>query len=271
MSERQSHSSLVQVRRDAGVVTLTLNRPDVLNALTPAMTTELRAALDAVAADASIGAVILAGAGRAFSVGADLRGSAFSASGSADGGYEDWSDGVRAAMECSRILHQMPKPTIAMVRGVAAGAGLGLATACDLRVASSSAAFTTSFVKVGLSGDFGVTYFLTRLVGTAKARELMYLSEKIDAAEALALGLVNRVVADDQLESVTAALAAQIGNGPRIAYRCIKRNLNAAEEGSLERLFEMEAEHIGRTAKTEDHKEAVRAFLEKRPPQFKGR
>lgn len=264
-------SALLQVRRDGAVVTLTLNRPDVLNALTIALIAELRVALDAAATDATVGCVVLTGAGRGFSVGADLReGAVFPAAGAEDHGLEQWADGIRAAMECSRILHQMPKPTIAMMRGVAAGAGLGLAAACDLRIAAPTSTFSTSFVKVGLSDDFGVTYFLTRLVGTAKARELMYLSEKIDAAEALRMGLVNRVVPEEQLEAATAAMAAQIGHGPRVANRYIKCNLNAAEAGSLERFFEIEAEHIARTIKTEDHKEAVRAFMEKRTPHFKG-
>lgn len=266
-----TNCALVLMRRDAGVVTLTLNRPDVLNALTVALVADLRAALESAASDASVGCVVLTGAGRGFSVGADLReGAIFPASSAEEYGQEHWADGIRAATECSRLLHQMPKPTIAMVRGVAAGAGLGLAAACDLRIAAPTAVFSTSFVKVGLSDDFGVTYFLTRLVGTAKARELMYLSEKIDAAEALRIGLVNRVVYEHQIEATVAALAAQIGNGPRVANRYIKRNLNASEAGSLEHLFEVQAEHIARTIKTEDHQEALRAFLEKRAPQFKG-
>lgn len=251
------------------MLTLTLNRPDVLNAFTRELLGDLRAALEAAATDTGIGAVILTGAGRAFCAGADLRDGAVLPERS-KAGLEQLADAVREATRCSALLHQIPKPTIAMIRGVAAGAGLALAAACDLRIASSTATFTTSFVKVGLSGDFGASCFLTRLVGTGKARELMYLSEKVDAAEALRIGLVNRVVADDQLESATAALAARIGNGPRIAYRYLKRNLNAAEEGNSEQLFEMEALHLARTILTDDNEEAVRAFLEKRPPQFRG-
>ena len=125
--------------------------------------------------------------------------------GDAANAHEEWRDSLRGAMEASRLLHQIPKPTIAMIRGPAAGAGLSLATACDLRIASTTAIFTTAFVKVGFSGDFGITYFLTRLVGTAKARELMFLSDKIDAAEALRIGLVNRVVPDEALEAQTMA------------------------------------------------------------------
>lgn len=270
-----SDATLVIARRDAGVLTLTLNRPDSLNALNGPLLQQLRTALVEAAETQDVGAVVLTGAGRAFSSGGDLREGATSrpagAESSAAGGFEEWSDGLRAVMECSRILHRMPKPTIAMVRGAAAGAGLALAAACDLRIASESAVFTTAFIKVGFSGDFGITYFLTRLVGTARARELMYLSEKIDASEALRIGLVNRVVADAELESATAAVAGQIGNGPRVAYRYMKRNLNAAEEGSLEELLDLEAQHLTRTRMTEDHKEAVAAFFQKRPASFKGR
>lgn len=268
-------STLVIKRRDAGVLTLTLNRPESLNALNAPLLSQLRAALEEAADEQEIGAVVLTGAGRGFSAGGDLREGAAarpvkSESTSAEA-FEEWHDGLRSAMECSRILYRMPKPTIAMVRGVAAGAGLSLAAACDLRIASEMSTFTTAFVKVGFSGDFGITYFLTRLIGTARARELMYLSEKIDAAEAFRIGLVNRVVADDRLDSVTAALAAQIGDGPRVAYRYIKRNLNAAEEGTLEQMLDLEAQHLTRTRFTADHHEAVAAFLQKRPPVFKGR
>src|SRR5262245_1960786 len=225
-------SAALQVRREAGVVTLTLNRPDTLNALNAPLLAALRAALEEAASDSSVGAVVLTGAGRGFSSGADLREGAIPpAPASAIDGVEYLTDAVRSVMECARLLHQMPKPTIAMVRGIAAGAGLGLAAACDLRIASTTATFTTSFIRVGLSGDFGISYFLTRLVGSPKARELMYLSERIEAKEALRIGLVNRVVPDDELESLTGALAAQLGNGPRVALRYIKRNLNAAEHG----------------------------------------
>jgi 2-(1,2-epoxy-1,2-dihydrophenyl)acetyl-CoA isomerase len=265
-------SAFVIRNLEQGVLTLTLNRPDSLNALNAPLVTELRAALDAAAHDAEVGAIVLRGAGRGFSAGGDLReGATTRWSGDAANASEEWRDSLRGAMEASRLLHQLPKPTIAMVRGPAAGAGLSLAAACDLRIASTTAVFTTAFVKVGFSGDFGITYFLTRLVGTAKARELMLLSDKIDAAEALRIGLVNRVVPDDALEAQTMAIARQIANGPRIANRYIKQNLNAAEEGRLEQLFDMEATHLTRTRQTQDHVEAAQAFVEKRAPVFRGK
>ena len=265
-------SSPVLRALDQGVLTLTLNRPESLNALNAALVIELRAALDAAARDAEVGAIVLRGAGRGFSAGGDLReGATPRWNGDASNAHEEWRDSLRGAMEVSRLLHQMQKPTIAMVRGPAAGAGLAMAAACDLRIASTTAIFTTAFVKVGFSGDFGITYFLTRLVGTAKARELMFLSDKIDAAEALRIGLVNRVVPDGELEAQTMAVARQIAAGPRIANRYIKQNLNAAEEGRLEQVFDMEATNLTRTRLTQDHAEAAQAFLEKRAPMFKGK
>ena len=255
-----------------GVLTLTLNRPDALNALNAPLVIELKAQLESAARDADVGAIVLRGAGRGFSAGGDLReGATPRWHGDAANAHEEWRDSLRGAMEASRLLHQIQKPTIAMIRGPAAGAGLSLATACDLRIASTTAIFTTAFVKVGFSGDFGITYFLTRLVGTATARELMFLSDKLDAAEALRIGLVNRVVPDEALEAQTMAIARQIASGPRIANRYIKQNLNAAEEGSLEQQFDLEATNLTRTRLTQDHAEAAKAFLEKRPAVFKGK
>jgi 2-(1,2-epoxy-1,2-dihydrophenyl)acetyl-CoA isomerase len=189
----------------------------------------------------------------------------------AGGSLEERAQQLRARMEVSRWLHEMPKPTIAMVRGAAAGAGLSLALACDLRVASDTAKFTTAFARVGYSGDFGGSYFLTRLVGTARARELYFTAELLDAARALAIGLVNRVVPDAELETETLGLAGRLARGPRIAHRYIKRNMNAAESGTLAELLDLEAWHHTRTGLTEDHREAARAFVEKREPLFHGR
>ncbi len=143
------------------------------------------------------------------------------------------SDLLRASMEASRLLHEMPKPTIAMLNGVAAGAGMSLALACDLRIAGRNARMTTAFAKVGLSGDYGGTWFLTQLVGTARARELYFLSDVLDAARIEALGLANRVVADEELAAETMALAERLANGPSVALRYMKRNLNVAESGGL--------------------------------------
>ena len=204
------------------VAVLTLNRPDRLNAMSPAMLDALLEALPRLAADPEVGVVVLTGAGRGFCAGGDVKAMA---EGREFGGttLEEKAQALRSRMEVSRWLHEMPKPTIAMVRGAAAGAGLSLALACDLRVAGDSARFATAFARVGYSGDFGGSWFLTQLVGTAKARELYYTADIVDASQARELGIVNRVVPDGHLEEETMALAARLAQGPRIAYRYMKR------------------------------------------------
>jgi 2-(1,2-epoxy-1,2-dihydrophenyl)acetyl-CoA isomerase len=253
-----------------GVAILTLNRPDRLNAMSGEMLDALLEALPRLADDPAVGVVVLTGAGRGFCAGGDVKAMA---EGREFGGttLEDKAQGLRTRMEVSRWLHELPKPTIAMVRGAAAGAGLSLALACDLRVASDNARFATAFARVGYSGDFGGSWFLTQLVGTAKARELYYTAEIVDAAQALALGMVNRVVPDATLEDETLALARKLASGPRVALRYMKRNMNAAETNSLKEHLDLEAWHHTRTGMTEDHREAARAFVEKREPTFKGR
>jgi 2-(1,2-epoxy-1,2-dihydrophenyl)acetyl-CoA isomerase len=260
---------LLEVIAD-GVAVLTLNRPERLNAMSERMLDGLLEALPRLAERGDVGAVVLTGAGRGFCAGGDVKAMA---EGTEMPGttLEERAHGLRSRMEVSRWLHEMPKPTIAMVKGAAAGAGLSLALACDLRVAGESARFATAFARVGYSGDFGGSYFLTRLVGTAVARELYYTAEIVEAPRALALGLVNRVVPDARLEAETMALAARIARGPRVALSYMKRNMNAAEGGTLKDLLDLEAWHHTRTGMTEDHREAARAFVEKREPTFKGK
>ena len=255
---------------ESGVAVLTLNRPDRLNAMSGPMLDAMLEALPRLAEDPEVGVVVLTGAGRGFCAGGDVKAMA---EGREFGGtsLEEKAQALRSRMETSRWLHEMPKPTIAMVRGAAAGAGLSLALACDLRVAADSARFATAFARVGYSGDFGGSWFLTQLVGTAKARELYYTADILDAQQALALGVVNRVVPDARLEEETQALALKLARGPRVALRYMKRNMNAAEAGSLKDSLDLEAWHHTRTGMTEDHKEAARAFVEKREPVFKGR
>ena len=259
---------LLEGRKDK-VAVLTLNRPDRLNAMSPAMLDALLEALPRLAADPEVGVVVLTGAGRGFCAGGDVKAMA---EGREFGGttLEEKAQALRSRMEVSRWLHEMPKPTIAMVRGAAAGAGLSLALACDLRVAGDSARFATAFARVGYSGDFGGSWFLTQLVGTAKARELYYTADIVDASQARELGIVNRVVPDGHLEEETMALAARLAQGPRIAYRYMKRNFNAAESGTLKDLLDLEAWHHTRCGLTEDHREAAKAFVEKRDPVFRG-
>jgi 2-(1,2-epoxy-1,2-dihydrophenyl)acetyl-CoA isomerase len=253
-----------------GVAVLTLNRPDRLNAMSRPMLDALLEALPRLAEDPEIGVVVLTGAGRGFCAGGDVKAMA---EGNELGGHtmEEKAQALRSRMETSRWLHEMPKPTIAMMRGPAAGAGLSLAMACDMRIASDTIRLGTAFARVGYSGDFGGSYYLTQLVGTAKARELYFTADLLDAQQALGLGLVNRVVADARLEEETMALASRLARGPRVAYRYMKRNMNAAESASLKEMLDLEAWHHTRTGMTEDHREAARAFVEKREPQFKGR
>jgi len=173
-------------------------------------------------------------------------------------------------MEVSRILHEMPKPVVAQIDGAAAGAGPSIALSCDLRVAGASAKITTAFAKVGLSGDYGGTYFLTQMLGSAKARELYLLSPVLTALEALHLGMVNKVVPDAEVEATAHELAMSLAQGPTVTLGYIKTNINNAERLSLEACFDAEAMHHSRSGDTADHKEAAKAFVEKRKPAFVG-
>jgi 2-(1,2-epoxy-1,2-dihydrophenyl)acetyl-CoA isomerase len=253
-----------------GVATLTMNRPESLNALSEEMLGGFLEALPRLASDSNVGSVIVTGAGKAFCAGGDVKAMAAGTE-FKDETLEAKAQALSSSMDVSRWLHQMPKPTIAMIPGAAAGAGLSIALSSDIRIASESAKFTTAFGRVGYSGDFGGSYFLTRLVGTAKARELYFTSAVLKAHEAAELGVVNRVVSDDNLLEETMKLATQMANGPRIALGYMKKNLNAAETGKLSDVFELEAWHHTRCGMTEDHKEAAQAFVDKRQPTFKGR
>lgn len=264
-------STDILTQAENGIAIVTLNRPERYNALTREMLSELGAVLSGLAEDPAIGCVVLTGAGKAFCSGGDVKVQAQVAAGGSTQGPEERADHLRRTMMASQLLHDMPKPTIAMVNGVAAGAGMSLMLACDLRVVAQSARMTTAFAKVGLSGDYGGTYFLTQLVGPAMARELYLLSETVDAARMQALGLANRVVADDGLLAETMALARRFADGPRLAHRYIKRNLNIAERGVLSDSLDSETFGLMRTRMTEDHAEAAKAFVEKRAPVYKGR
>lgn len=250
------------------VATLTMNRPDALNALTAEIMDGLLEAVPRLAADPEVGCIVLTGAGRGFCAGGDVKSMAARDS---DESLEARVQSLRARMEVSRYLHEVSTPTIAAIRGPAAGAGLSMALACDLRIAGDDARIITAFARVGLSGDFGGSWFLTQLVGTAKARELYYLSEPVGADDAERLGIVNRVVPSDELEAQTQAFAERIAQGPSITLGYMKRNLNAAESKGLSECFDLEAQGHSRTGMTEDHKEAAQAFVDKRAPVFRGR
>ncbi len=249
------------------IATLTLNRPNRLNALNGELMEELVPVIERLAEDKEVRCVVITGAGRGFCAGGDIAGMA---SGEALPN-ENPVTRLRRLEETSRLLHEMPKPTIAMVNGPAAGAGLSIALACDIRIAGESARMGTAFVRVGFSGDYGGTWMLQRLVGTAKARELYFTGDLIDAREAERIGLVNRTVPDDQLAGETRALAERIAKGPPIALARMKQNLNLGLHSDYATLLDAEAEGMVMTGATEDNREALKAFLEKRTPTFHGR
>lgn len=255
--------------RDGAVVTLTFNRPDRLNAITNDMLDELMTAVGRFDQDDTIGCVVLTGEGRAFSAGGDVKSMAEGSE--AAQGFDARARNLRRRMEVSRMIHEAAKPWIASVRGPCAGASLSLALACDMRIASETARFITAFAKVGLSGDFGGSYFLSGLIGTGRARELYFTGGEIKGDEAYRLGVANRLVPDGDLEAETAAFAAQIANGPRLTLQYMKKNMNVAERGDLAAALDAEAIHHARTGQTEDHAEAAKAFTEKRSPVFRGR
>lgn len=256
---------------DGNVAVITLNRPDKLNALSAAMRCSLQQALGEVGRNDSIRAVILTGAGRGFCSGADVGAQASRLQGGqqpAGGGRQELLSPIGIF---GTVIRNLEKPTIAAVNGVAAGAGFAFTLACDIRIASDKARFTCAFIKRGLVPDTGATYFLPRLVGSALACELAFTGDIVDATEALRIGLVNRVVPHDDLMKVAKDLATRIANGPPIAMTLARRAIYRGMEKSLDSQLEYEtyAQNICRA--TEDHKEGVTAFLEKREPVFKGR
>ena len=259
---------------DDGVATLTMNRPEARNALSGPMMAGLSEAIPRLAADPNVRVVVLTGAGGAFCAGGDVKGFASTPADADDGdrpSFETRVAGLRRSTEMMELLHQMPKPTLAAIPGAAAGGGLSFALACDLRIAVETAILTTAFSKIAVSGDYGGSYFLTQIVGTAKARELYFSAEVIDAATALELGMVNRVFAASEYQDQAHAYARRLADSAPIALGYMKKNLNMALRGTLSDVLDLEAQHMTRTFDTEDHKLASRAFVEKRPPKFNGR
>ena len=242
-----------------GVAVLTLNRPEALNALSMDIRNGLLSALDRFADDPNVRCIVITGAGRAFCSGGDVKGMGERAT----RGYEARARGIQFSNSIPMAMRKHPKVIIAMLMPAPA-------LACDLRVAGKSARITTAFLKIGLSGDWGGTWTLTRLVGTAKAREMYFMPDMVGADEALQLGIVNKVVEDDQLRAATMEMARRIADMPQVAVAATKRNLFAAETESFATTLDMEAYNQARCSQTEDHREAVMAFKEKRRPVFKG-
>ncbi len=258
-----------------GVAVITMNRPDRRNAFSPAMISAMGAVLAQVETDDAVGCVVLTGAGGAFCAGGDVKSMAAPPADRGDGAGRS----VDAAIHRQRLnqratsgrLWSMPKPTIAAIGGPAAGAGLSLALACDLRYAVPGAVLTTAFARVAFAGDYGGTWFLTRLVGSSKAKELYYFSERLTAEDAERLGIVNAIFSAEDFEQEVMARARRLAHGPSIAYRYMKENLNRAVTGELGECMDLEVTHHVHTGFTEDHREAARAFVDKREPQFRGR
>lgn len=266
-------SDTVLVERAGGVASVILNRPERMNSLTDELMMALPERLREVASDPEVRCVVLTGAGdRAFSAGAELGGERGEAVDLTQQTPEDSIDRLQRYQESSRLLHEMRKPTLAAVNGAAAGASLSMVGACDLRVCADHAVFTTAFQRIAFSGDFGGSYFWTQILGTAKARELYLLGDRIDAERALQLGMVSRVFPRGEFRERVAELAGRLAAGPPLAYRYMKRNLNLVEGGlGLDELLELEAEAMTRTGRSEDFVVGTRAFLRKEKPTFRGR
>ncbi|MFN0095459.1 MAG: enoyl-CoA hydratase/isomerase family protein [Dehalococcoidia bacterium] len=259
-------SNVLEIDRDGAVAVVTMNRPDALNALSPELLDGLAATMKELAEDTSVRCVMITGAGRAFSAGGDVKGMAGRATaGAARPGS------LRDQEETSRLLYEMPKPTIAAINGHAVGAGLSIALSADIRVASDRAKLGTAFARVGFSGDFGGTWLLQRLVGPSKAKELYFLAEIMDAQQALALGLVSRVVPHDDLMSEAMTLAKRLADGPTLAYARMKENFTFGATNAFGDALTQEARNMEASRHTDDHKNAARAFVEKREPTFAGR
>lgn len=257
--------------KTGNVATLTLNRPDKLNAMDEPLMGELERYLIEIESDPEVRAVILTGAGRGFCSGGDQTRDR------THEGQETFFDGdlggdvIERLNRCILRMQQLPKPIIGCINGVAVGAGCNLALATDLRIASDGAKFGEVFSRIGLVPDGGGTYFLPRLVGTAKALELIMLGDIIEAEEAQRIGLVNRVVPADQLQAATQQLAERLGNGPTLAHGLAKTGVYQSMNMPLEDVLNMEARNQAVAGRSEDRAEGAAAFREKRPPRFIGR
>ena len=260
--------ALILEKHEDGVATLTFNRPDKLNALNTHLAVALNETLGRIAIDKNIHAVVLTGAGRAFCAGGDL---AEIWKGRQENNVADLEPLLRAGMQAVLKIRTMRQPVIAAVNGAAAGAGMNIALAADIRFASDAAVFGQNFAKVGLFPDYGGTFFLPQLVGPAKAAEMFYTGEMIDAKTALQLGLVNYLVPVDRVEAEAKTFAKNIAHGPRTASRAVKQVLFGNQRAELTKALEYEVEEQMKCFASEDCSEGLRAFFEKRKPNFQGK
>ncbi len=257
-----------------GVVVITLNRPQARNAMSGEMNQALAETLDYAERAQQVRCIVITGAGGAFCAGGDVKGMAAGGGGGGQGPTLDeriHSQRLNQRNTAGR-MYLMPKPVIAALPGPAAGAGLSLALAADLRIMSENAFITSAFAKVGFSGDYGGSFFLSNLVGSGKAKEIYFLSDRVTAEECLRLGIANKVVPADDLEAETMAYAQRLASGPPVAYRYMKENFNrAAMGGDVIECLDLEATHHVHAGLTEDHRNAAKAFVEKTQPVFTGR
>jgi 2-(1,2-epoxy-1,2-dihydrophenyl)acetyl-CoA isomerase len=263
----QPAAAVLLETREGSIVTLAMNRPDRLNALDNSLSTALNDAITRIAADHTVHVVILTGAGRAFCAGGDL---AVIGKGRASGDDKELAPLLRSGMQAVLKMRTMPQPVIAAVNGPAAGAGMNLALAADIRIAVEEAVFGQNFAKVGLFPDYGGTYFLPQLIGRAKAAEFFYTGDMIDSKTALRLGVVNHVFPADRFHAEVQSLATRIATGPQMAIRAVKQTLFARDKAALAEALEREVEHQLKCFHSHDCQEGIRAFLEKRPPSFRG-
>jgi 2-(1,2-epoxy-1,2-dihydrophenyl)acetyl-CoA isomerase len=261
-------NSVVLEAIENGLATVTLNRPEKLNALNNELATAFNKTMLKLSQDESVRLVIITGAGRAFCAGGDLEVIRKSRE---SGDSKELEPLLRGGMQAVLKIRTMPQPVIAVVNGAAAGAGMNIALAADIRIAAEEAVFGQNFVKIGLFPDYGGTYFLPELIGPAKAAELFYTGEMIDARKALELGIVNKIVPAAQLESEVSKFAQKLLLGPPLSLRAIKRNLFASKTAEISHALEQEVHEQLRAFNSEDCLEGVRAFFEKRPPKFQGK
>ncbi|MGB9181164.1 MAG: enoyl-CoA hydratase [Pyrinomonadaceae bacterium] len=259
---------LIKVAEDDGIVTVTLNRPEKLNAFVGHMRRDLAVALEQASSDRAVRVVVITGAGRAFCAGGDV---AYMEELCKRGDADEFERLLGAARRVITAIRVMTKPVVASINGPASGAGFNLALACDLRIASSSAKFCQSFVRVGLHPDWGGTYFLPRIVPPNKACEMFFLGDAIDAEEALRLGILNRVVAPEDLEAETRKLAERLRDAPPVSVAAAKHAVYMSDKEELERMLQYETESQLLCFQSRDGREGLRAFLEKRAPRFQGR
>ena len=262
---------LARIENNVGY--LTMNRPEARNAMSSEMNGALQEKIAEFELNEEVRCIVLTGAGNAFCAGGDVKG--MNAKNEGNGEEDTIDKAIHRQRDNQRgtsgKLYKMPKPTIASLPGAAAGAGLSYALSCDLRIMSSVAFMTTAFAKVGFSGDYGGTYFMSQLIGSAKARELYFLSDRVSAEEALNLGLTNWVVDEESLEAKTKEIAEQLAAGPSVAFRYMKENLNRAINGDVDECLDLEATHHVHCGQTTDHKNAEKAFVEKKLPKFSGK